>query len=49
MARAYRSEHKAKFIGITGSNGKTSTKDILAGTLTPFLKYKRPLGILIMN
>ena len=33
MAIAYRSEHKATFIGITGSNGKTSTKDILAGAL----------------
>ena len=40
MARAYRNEHKAKFIGITGSNGKTSTKDILAGTLAPFFKVQ---------
>jgi len=44
MARAYRSEHKAKFIGITGSNGKTSTKDILAGTLTPFFKVQKTIG-----
>ncbi|WP_336635527.1 UDP-N-acetylmuramoyl-tripeptide--D-alanyl-D-alanine ligase [Lysinibacillus fusiformis] len=44
MARAYRNEHKAKFIGITGSNGKTSTKDILAGTLAPFFKVQKTIG-----
>lgn len=44
MAYAYRSEHKAKFIGITGSNGKTSTKDILAGVLTPFFKVQKTIG-----
>ncbi|MFJ7733807.1 UDP-N-acetylmuramoyl-tripeptide--D-alanyl-D-alanine ligase [Lysinibacillus sp. NPDC097231] len=44
MARAYRCEHKAKFIGITGSNGKTSTKDILAGTLAPFFKVQKTIG-----
>ncbi|QGG53362.1 UDP-N-acetylmuramoyl-tripeptide--D-alanyl-D-alanine ligase [Lysinibacillus pakistanensis] len=44
MAHAYRSEHKAKFIGITGSNGKTSTKDILAGVLTPFFKVQKTIG-----
>lgn len=44
MARAYRHEHKATFIGITGSNGKTSTKDILAGTLAPFFKVQKTIG-----
>ncbi|WP_431808647.1 UDP-N-acetylmuramoyl-tripeptide--D-alanyl-D-alanine ligase [Lysinibacillus sphaericus] len=44
MARAYRNEHKATFIGITGSNGKTSTKDILAGTLAPFFKVQKTIG-----
>ena len=44
MARAYRNEHKAKFVGITGSNGKTSTKDILAGTLAPFFKVQKTIG-----
>lgn len=44
MARAYRAEHKAKFIGITGSNGKTSSKDILAGTLAPFFKVQKTIG-----
>lgn len=44
MARAYRAEHKAKFIGITGSNGKTSSKDILAGMLLPFFKVQKTIG-----
>lgn len=44
MAKAYRAEHKAKFIGITGSNGKTSSKDILAGTLAPFFKVQKTIG-----
>lgn len=44
MARAYRDEHKATFIGITGSNGKTSTKDILAGALAPFFKVQKTIG-----
>ena len=34
MAIAYRSEHKATFIGITGSNGKTSTKELLSHVLS---------------
>lgn len=44
MARKYRSEHKATFIGITGSNGKTSTKDILAGTLARYFKVQKTIG-----
>ena len=44
MARAYRAEHKAKFVGITGSNGKTSSKDILAGILSPFFKVQKTVG-----
>ena len=44
MARKYRAEHKATFIGITGSNGKTSTKDILAGTLAPYFKVQKTIG-----
>ncbi|MEE1130017.1 MAG: UDP-N-acetylmuramoyl-tripeptide--D-alanyl-D-alanine ligase [Caryophanon sp.] len=44
MARAYRAEHTATFIGITGSNGKTSSKDILAGALAPFYKVQKTIG-----
>jgi UDP-N-acetylmuramoyl-tripeptide--D-alanyl-D-alanine ligase len=35
LATAYRRELGATVIGITGSTGKTSTKDILAGMLAP--------------
>lgn len=44
MARKYRNEHKAKFIGVTGSNGKTSSKDILASMLEPFYKVQKTIG-----
>lgn len=44
MARFYRNEHKAKFIGITGSNGKTSSKDILASMLSPYYKVQKTIG-----
>ncbi|MFJ8237706.1 UDP-N-acetylmuramoyl-tripeptide--D-alanyl-D-alanine ligase [Ureibacillus sp. NPDC094379] len=44
MARAYRQEHQAKFIGVTGSNGKTSSKDILASMLTPYYKVQKTMG-----
>lgn len=44
MAKKYRDELKATFIGITGSNGKTSTKDIVASTLAPFFKVQKTIG-----
>ena len=44
MARAYRKEHSAKFIGITGSNGKTSTKDLVAGVLSPYFRVQKTEG-----
>lgn len=44
MARAYRGEHHAKFIGVTGSNGKTSSKDIVASMLSPFYKVQKTIG-----
>ncbi|GGG24988.1 UDP-N-acetylmuramoyl-tripeptide--D-alanyl-D-alanine ligase [Lysinibacillus alkalisoli] len=44
LARKYRDGHMAKFIGITGSNGKTSTKDIVASLLTPFFKVQKTQG-----
>lgn len=44
MARSYRNEHQAKFIGVTGSNGKTSSKDILTSMLAPFYKVQKTIG-----
>lgn len=44
MARAYRSELNCKVIGITGSNGKTSTKDLVASVLSPSFKVKKTEG-----
>ncbi|EWG09481.1 UDP-N-acetylmuramoyl-tripeptide--D-alanyl-D-alanine ligase [Cytobacillus firmus] len=38
LARSYRNELKVKVAGITGSNGKTTTKDMTANLLS--LKYK---------
>lgn len=44
MARSYRKEHPATFIGITGSNGKTSTKDLVAGVLSPYFRVQKTAG-----
>lgn len=44
MAAAYRQELNATFIGITGSNGKTSTKDLVAGTLSSKFKVQKTEG-----
>ncbi|GEK33195.1 UDP-N-acetylmuramoyl-tripeptide--D-alanyl-D-alanine ligase [Kurthia sibirica] len=44
MAAAYRDELRATFIGITGSNGKTSTKDLVAGTLSAKYKVQKTEG-----
>ncbi|AYC30372.1 UDP-N-acetylmuramoyl-tripeptide--D-alanyl-D-alanine ligase [Paenisporosarcina cavernae] len=44
MAKAYRAEHGATFIGITGSNGKTSTKDFVAGVLSPYFRVQKTIG-----
>ena len=38
LARHRRRAGKAKVIGVTGSSGKTTTKDLLAGTLTGSLR-----------
>ncbi|MGG4032387.1 UDP-N-acetylmuramoyl-tripeptide--D-alanyl-D-alanine ligase [Paenibacillus cisolokensis] len=44
LAQAYRSQLKTKVIGITGSNGKTSTKDILAAILGTTYRTQKTIG-----
>ncbi len=44
MASSYREELNTVFIGITGSNGKTSTKDLVAGMLSPYYRVKKTIG-----
>lgn len=44
MARVYRDELQCTVIGITGSNGKTSTKDLVAGVLAPDFKVRKTEG-----
>ena len=44
LSKKYRESLKATFIGITGSNGKTSCKDILAGCLSSKYKTQKTLG-----
>lgn len=44
LAEAYRNKLKTKIVGITGSNGKTSTKDITAGILSHKYKTQKTLG-----
>jgi len=44
LATAYRNKLNAKIVGITGSNGKTSTKDITAGILSQKFKTGKTLG-----
>lgn len=44
LAKAYRQQLKTKVIGITGSNGKTSTKDILASLLGTRYRTQKTKG-----
>lgn len=44
LAQSYLSEIGAKVIGVTGSNGKTSTKDILAQLLSEKYKVEKTKG-----
>lgn len=44
LAKAYRRQLDVKVIGITGSNGKTTTKDIVASVLSTKYKTKKTLG-----
>jgi UDP-N-acetylmuramoyl-tripeptide--D-alanyl-D-alanine ligase len=41
LARAWRRELGCRVVGVTGSTGKTSTKDILAALLAPHLRTHR--------
>lgn len=44
MARQYRDQLQCEFIGITGSNGKTSTKDMIASVLSPYFAVQKTEG-----
>lgn len=44
LAKSYRDQLQMKVIGITGSNGKTSTKDILASVLSHRFVTQKTLG-----
>lgn len=44
MAYIYRRTLDCKVIGITGSNGKTSTKDLVASVLAPYFNVRKTEG-----
>lgn len=44
IARIYREQLDCKIIGITGSNGKTSTKDLVASVLAPYFNVRKTEG-----
>lgn len=44
LARKYRHELPVKVVGITGSNGKTTTKDMTAGLLSVLYKVQKTEG-----
>ena len=44
LAKAYRNQLSMKVVGITGSNGKTSTKDILASVLKQHYITQKTMG-----
>ena len=44
LAKAYRDQLDIKIVAITGSNGKTSTKDILAQVLAEKYKVQKTIG-----
>ena len=44
LAKEYRKQLNVKVIGITGSNGKTTTKDIIASILNTKYKTKKTKG-----
>lgn len=44
LARNYRDDIKAKIIGVTGSSGKTSTKDMIASVLSVKYRTHKTMG-----
>ncbi|WP_020615585.1 UDP-N-acetylmuramoyl-tripeptide--D-alanyl-D-alanine ligase [Paenibacillus daejeonensis] len=44
MAAAYRSELSVRIVGITGSNGKTTTKDMVAAALATVFRVHKTAG-----
>lgn len=44
LARCYRSELQIKIVGVTGSNGKTTTKDIVTSVLSEKYKVQKTEG-----
>jgi UDP-N-acetylmuramoyl-tripeptide--D-alanyl-D-alanine ligase len=44
LARSYRRELRARIVGITGSNGKTTTKDLTASTLAAAYRVHKTAG-----
>ncbi|WP_282941528.1 UDP-N-acetylmuramoyl-tripeptide--D-alanyl-D-alanine ligase [Paenibacillus sp. RC67] len=44
LAKAYRSQLSVRIVGITGSNGKTTTKDMTASVLASTYKVHKTLG-----
>ncbi|MDO4594057.1 MAG: UDP-N-acetylmuramoyl-tripeptide--D-alanyl-D-alanine ligase [Tissierellia bacterium] len=44
LAKAYRAQLNTKIIGITGSNGKTTTKDLIYSVVEEKYKVKKTLG-----
>lgn len=44
LARRYREQMNATVIGVTGSNGKTSTKDFIASIMAPYRRVAKTEG-----
>ena len=49
LAKFYRRKLNLKVIGVTGSSGKTSTKDLIAAVLSTSIMYLKQKVILIVK